>query len=143
MNQGEAEAQFNLGKKYYMKALPKTRARRCAGGAWRRSRDTQLILGHVDGNAKEARQRCAGISHGGGSGMQAQTNLGWAYDKGEGAKDQQKAVRWWRMAAEQGYAKAQNNFPLDYDQRRCQRPEQGGGALVSHGGRAGICGCAI
>ena len=46
----------------------------------------------------------------------AQYNLGWAYDHGEGvAKDQQEAVRWYRIAADQGLANAQSNLGVAYD----------------------------
>ena len=41
--------------------------------------------------------------------------MGNAYNNGEGvAKDQQEAVRWFRMAAEQGDAEAQYNLGLSY-----------------------------
>ena len=42
----------------------------------------------------------------------AQFNLGWMYAKGEGGvkRDYTQAVKWYRMAAEQGDAWAQNNL---------------------------------
>ncbi len=41
----------------------------------------------------------------------AQFNLGLAYDRGEGvAENAEKAVYWYRRAAEQGYANAQSNL---------------------------------
>jgi TPR repeat protein len=45
----------------------------------------------------------------------AQYNLGLAYDKGEGVKqDDTEAVKWYRKAAEQGHARAQNNLGWMY-----------------------------
>ena len=41
----------------------------------------------------------------------AQTNLGWIYEKGKGVtQDNQKAAKWYRLAAEQGFALAQFNL---------------------------------
>ena len=41
----------------------------------------------------------------------AQYNLGFMYTNGEGVpRDNAEAVRWYRLAAEQGYAKAQLNL---------------------------------
>jgi TPR repeat protein len=46
----------------------------------------------------------------------AQTNLGLMYDRGEGVpEDDKEAVRWFRKAAEQGDANAQINLGLMYD----------------------------
>ena len=46
----------------------------------------------------------------------AQFNLGWCYDNGDGVtKDPAEAVRWYRMAAEQGHADAQYSLGLCYD----------------------------
>ena len=43
-------------------------------------------------------------------------NLGLMYDKGQGVpRDYQTAVRWYRQAAEQGFAAAQYNLGLMYD----------------------------
>ena len=42
---------------------------------------------------------------------QAQFQLGWLYDNGEGVPhDDKEAVKWYRKAAEQGYASAQYNL---------------------------------
>jgi TPR repeat protein len=42
--------------------------------------------------------------------------LGIAYDLGEGVpKDDVEAARWWRLAAEQGYADAQCSLGIAYD----------------------------
>ena len=46
----------------------------------------------------------------------AQTNLGYMYEKGQGVlQDYAEAVKWYRLAAEQGHAKAQTNLGLMYD----------------------------
>src|SRR5256885_17240338 len=48
-------------------------------------------------------RRAAGQGHGA-----AQNSLGWMYANGRGVdQDDQEAVRWYRKAAEQGYAQAQ------------------------------------
>ena len=45
----------------------------------------------------------------------AQHSLGWMYDNGLGVpEDDIEAVRWYRMAAEQGYAKSQFNLGIMY-----------------------------
>ena len=50
---------------------------------------------------------------------EAQNNLGYAYEKGEGVEqDYAQAVFWYRKAAEQGYAMAQNNMGIMYDNGR-------------------------
>ena len=50
--------------------------------------------------------RCAELGDAG-----AQGNLGWMYATGEGVpQDDAEAVRWYRLAAEQGYASAQYNL---------------------------------
>ena len=47
----------------------------------------------------------------------AQSNLGWMYDKGEGVpQDHKAAVQWYRRAAEQGHADAQSNLGVMYAQ---------------------------
>ena len=49
------------------------------------------------------------------SDKEAQYNLGVRYLNGQGvAKDSSEAVRWWRMAAEEGYAPAQFNLACAY-----------------------------
>ncbi len=50
---------------------------------------------------------------------EAQYNLGVMYASGEGVpQDDAEAVRWYRMAAEQGHAEAQNNLGVMYDNGR-------------------------
>ena len=47
---------------------------------------------------------------------EAQNNLGYAYEKGQGvAQDYAQAVYWYRKAAEQGYAMAQSNMGVMYE----------------------------
>ena len=49
-------------------------------------------------------------------GCPAQYNLGVMYDKGQGVpQDYKTAVKWYRLAAEQGYAGAQYNLGTMYD----------------------------
>ena len=71
----------------------------------------------------------------------AQFNLGLMYDTGEGVPENDaEAVRWYRMAAEQGDANgaAQSGSHVSHWRRR-SRKRCRGGAMVSHGRRAGIC----
>ena len=50
---------------------------------------------------------------------EAQFNLGFMYDSGEGVpQDYAEAVRFYRLAAEQGYASAQLNLGFMYDNGR-------------------------
>jgi TPR repeat protein len=47
----------------------------------------------------------------------AQFNLGLCYNLGEGvAQDSQEAVKWYRLAVEQGNVKAQFNLGNNYSQ---------------------------
>ena len=47
----------------------------------------------------------------------AQYNLGVAYEKGKGVRqDYTQAVQWYRKAAEQGYADAQSNLGVMYEE---------------------------
>ncbi len=87
--QGDAEAQYNLGLMYYTgKGVPRDYAK--AVGWYR----------------KAAEQGDAG----------AQNNLGVMYGEGQGVpRDYAKAVGWYRKAAEQGDAGAQNNLGVIYD----------------------------
>ena len=48
-------------------------------------------------------------------GAEAQNNLGWMYERGQGVlQDYAEAIRWYRMAAEQGNAGGQYNLGLMY-----------------------------
>ena len=47
---------------------------------------------------------------------QAQCNLGFCYDKGQGvAQSYTEAVKWYRKAADQGFARAQYNLGVSYE----------------------------
>ena len=81
---GDAEAQFNLGKRYY-KGEGVTKDYAEAVRWWRKSAE--------QGHAK------------------AQGILGYCYHSGEGVtKDYAKAVRWLRKAAEQGHVDAKRRL---------------------------------
>ena len=86
--QGDAEAQFNLGFCYDD------------------GRGVRKDYGEaVKWYRKAAEQNFA----------PAQFNLGYCYDNGEGvAKDYVEAVKWYRQAAEQGHAEAQYNLGCGY-----------------------------
>jgi TPR repeat protein len=87
--QGDAEAQFNLGRAYQRgEGVPKNFAEALK---WYRKAADQ-------GNAK------------------AQNNLGAAYTNGTGVpKDHTEAVKWYRKAAEQGHVTSQRNLALSYN----------------------------
>ena len=71
---------------------------------------------------------------------EAQFNLGFMYDNGEGVpQDDQEAVKWYRMAAEQGYAGAQFALGLMYDndQGVPENDAEVNRELVAQGRRAG------
>ena len=49
----------------------------------------------------------------------AQLNLGSMYEEGRGVpQDETEAVRWYRLAADQGYAPAQHNLGVAYENGR-------------------------
>ena len=118
--QGDAEAQFNLGNVYYIgEGTPQDYAEAVK---WYRKAAEQ-------GFAKA--QYNLGVMYGKGAGVEeddqeavkwyrkaaeqgyasAQYNLGNMYSRGEGVEeDNQEAVKWYRKAAEQGYASAQVNL---------------------------------
>ncbi|MGO8881815.1 MAG: tetratricopeptide repeat protein, partial [Desulfomonilaceae bacterium] len=91
-DQGDADAQFSLGWKYYNgQGVPKDQKK---AAQWYR--------------------RAAQKGHSG-----AQCNLGVMYDNGTGvAKDETEAVKWFKKAADQGYADAQNNLGAMYQNGR-------------------------
>ena len=70
----------------------------------------------------------------------AQFNLGVMYEKGRGVpQDDAEAVKWYRLAAEQGNAYAQINLGAMYRQRPGRAAgRRGGGEVVPVGGRAGM-----
>ena len=90
--QGDADAQFNLGVMY-------------ANGRGVPEDDTEAVrwyrLAADQGNAA------------------AQVNLGIRYDIGEGVpQDYAEAVRWYRLAANQRHARAQLNLGVQVPERR-------------------------
>ncbi len=87
-NQGNAQAQNNLGTLYYYgKGIPQDHAEALK---WYRKAAEQ---GNADG----------------------QYNLGFMYDEGRGVpQDYAEALKWYRKAAEQGDAGAQNNLGVMY-----------------------------
>jgi len=122
--QGDAEAQFNLGwcyddgrgvakdyseaVKWYHKAAGQNFA------------PAQFNLGYCYANGQGVRKdieeavewyrKAAEQNY-----TPAQSNLGWCYDNGQGvAKDYVEAVKWYRKAAEQGHAEAQYNLGCGY-----------------------------
>jgi TPR repeat protein len=81
---------------------------------------------------KEANQGSAG----------AQFLLGFFYAEGQGvAKNEQEAIKWYTLAAEQGHADAIVTLGMMYSEGRCQAGFAGSRSLVYAGGRAGQCGC--
>ena len=122
--QGDADAQFNLGvmyeqgngvKKDYTQAAKWYRKAAEQGHA-----DAQFNLGSMYANGEGVKQddtqavewfrKAAEQGH-----AYAQNNLGLMYAKGEGVKqDYTQAVEWYRKAAEQGYDKAQFNLGVIY-----------------------------
>ncbi|KAG0234201.1 hypothetical protein BGW42_006839 [Actinomortierella wolfii] len=89
-HQGDADAQFELGRLYY-------------------SGENGILQDYT--KAFEWYFRAAEQGQ-----TQAQNNLGWMYQDGKGvAQDDTKAVEWYRLAAEQGDAKAQGNLALMYE----------------------------
>ena len=66
------------------------------------------------------------------------------YATGEGVPENDtEAVRWFRMAAEQGIADAQSYLGYMYLSRPRHPPKRyRGSTMVSHGRRAGECRCA-
>ncbi|KAF9966534.1 hypothetical protein BGZ73_000980, partial [Actinomortierella ambigua] len=89
-HQGDADAQFELGRLYY-------------SGEGGLLRDYSLAFEWYFKAAEQGQ-------------TQAQNNLGWMYQDGKGvAQDDAKAVDWYRLAAEQGDAKAQGNLGLMYE----------------------------
>ena len=120
--QGDAEAQFNLGSIYKKgKGVPKDLVQSVEW--WRKAAEQGLAVAQSNlGNAyatgegipKDTVKAVEWWSKAAEQGSaEAQSNLGVLYANGEGVpKDAVKAVDWWRKAAEQGYAQAQFNLGL-------------------------------
>ena len=114
------DAQYNLGVGHtgtWRRRCRRQDVRRCAGIAWRLKQGLAkaqtrfgLCIRHWQRRCQRPAQGGALVSHGGGAGTCGGAKYSWAlaYWTGEGvAKDPREAVRWWRMAAEQGHAAAQ------------------------------------
>ncbi|MEE9706500.1 SEL1-like repeat protein [Aeromonas veronii] len=87
--QGDAEAQFQLGFKY----------------------EKGEDVDQSDSTSVEWYRRAAEQGH-----SDAQLNLGWMYDKGRGVvKNENTTVGWYHKAAEQGHVVAQYNLGLMYE----------------------------
>ena len=88
--QGDAEAQFNLGVRYFHgRGVPE---------------DLQEAIHWVRLAAEQGH-------------AEARISLGVLYDEGRGVpQDHEEAVRWYRLAAEQGHPAAQFNLGVSYDE---------------------------
>jgi TPR repeat protein len=122
--QGNAEAQFNLGfcyddgrgvRKDYGEAVKWYRK-----AAEQNFVPAQFNLGYCYANGQGVRKdkeeavewyrKAAEQNY-----TPAQSNLGWCYDNGQGvAKDYVEAMKWYRQAAERGHAEAQFNLGCCY-----------------------------
>jgi hypothetical protein len=122
--QGNADAQFNLGNSYrkgegvsknYTEAVKWYRKAAEQGHA-----TAQGYLGvcydNGNGVAKDEAEAVKWFRRSAEQGdADAQNNLGVCYANGKGvAKDAVEAVKWYRKSAEQGYAPAQNNLATCY-----------------------------
>ena len=164
--QGDADAQFNLGYMYSTgEGVPENdteAVRWYRMAAEQGDADAQLNLGGmystgegVPENDTEAVRWYRMAAEQGDA--DAQSNLGYMYATGEGVPENDtEAVRWYRMAAEQGYIDAGEGVPENTEahgiawppsresrlhvchRRRRSRKRYRGSAMVSHGRRAGI-----
>ena len=124
--QGDAEAQFNLGVRYFhgrgvpediQEAIRWVRLAAEQGHA-----EARISLGALYDEGRgvprdhEEAVRWYRLAAEQGH-PEAQFNLGVSYDKGEGvARDPHEAARWYRRAAEQGNPEAQFNLDVSYDE---------------------------
>jgi TPR repeat protein len=121
---GDAEAQFNLGNKYWNgQGVPqdyKEAVKWYLKAAEQGLAEARALLGvmHADGQGvpqdyKEAIKWYTKAAEQGYA--KAQFNLGVMYDNGQGvSQDYKEAVKWYTKAAEQGIAEAQFNLALRY-----------------------------
>ena len=122
--QGDAEAQFNLGVMYaigeYVSRDDREAVKWYRLAATQGHAEAQYILGLMhkagkgvsqnDGEAVKWYRLAAGHGH-----AEAQFNLGEMYRNGEGvSRDDREAVKWYRLAAGQGHAVAQSNLGVMY-----------------------------
>jgi len=114
--QGDAEAQFNLGKMFYEgKIVPRnyvTAAAWFKKAAEQGNAAAQNSLGAMyasgQGGSKDYRQAVAWYEKAAGQGVvAAQTNLGYLYANADGdLKSEVSAYAWYSVAANQGYENA-------------------------------------
>ena len=103
---GDAQAQFELGRKYYDRGVAPKNYMEAVIKYYKSGGISKDEVEAVKWFRKAAEQGHA----------QAQRYLGVAYANGWGAsKDEVEAVKWTRKAAEQGHPIAQNNLGLMYD----------------------------
>ncbi len=126
--QGDAEAQSDLGLMYYM-----------GEGVLQDYKEALKWFRLAADQGDTVAQNSLGVMHDNGKGVlqdhrealkwyrlaadqgnaTAQFNLGLMYDGGGGVlQDYQEALKWYRLAADQGYASAQANLGLMYDKGR-------------------------
>ena len=93
MKQNHVFAKFNIGKMFYW-----------GRGIEKDEKRAEVLCKEVLDEIKEL------VENGN---VDAQYSLGWMYDNGLGVeKDEREAVKWYRLAAEQGNAGAQNNLNI-------------------------------
>ncbi len=123
--QGDAEAQFNLGYMYdfgqgvtqnYGEAV-KWYRRAAEQGHATAQNNLGRSYAKSEGVSKDAAQAVSWFRKAAEQGLAlAQSNLGLMYVNGEGVpKDAIEAVEWFRKAAEQGLASAQSNLAVMYE----------------------------
>ncbi|MGO8697198.1 MAG: protein kinase domain-containing protein [Limisphaerales bacterium] len=123
--QGDAEAQFNLGKsnytgngmlKDYAEAVKWFRKAADQGNA-KAQNNLGVCYNHGEGVAQDYSEAINWFSKAAAQGFpQAQANLGSSYFYASGvAQDYSTAARWYRKSAEQGYASAQYSLGTCYN----------------------------
>ena len=127
--QGEADAQYLLGRIYFSKQVVQGIAqdlqeafrwfhKSAEQGNARAQVQLSVMYGEGVGVAKDLKKafRWNRLAAEQGN-AKGQHFLGWVYENGEGVKqDDHEAVRWYRAAAEQGYVDAQVKLALMYDE---------------------------
>ena len=123
--QGDADAQFNLGKMYYdgkgvVQDYAQARSwllKAAEQGHARAQNGIGILYDYGYGVTKDYAQAVAWYRKAAEQGFaRGQFNLGYMYESGRGVKqDYAQAVAWYRKAAEQGYADAQCHLGFMYD----------------------------
>jgi hypothetical protein len=122
--QGDVQAQFNLGRMYkegrgveqdYKEAV-KWYSKAAEQGDAQAQNSLGLRYEKGQGVEQDYEEAVRWYREAAGQGnVQAQTNLGLMYSKGRGAKqDHEEAMRWYCEAAQQGHARAQTNLGFMY-----------------------------